>query len=129
MSDLESAILEAVNDMNYVSFAQLNQIDGFQVPDDSESCHGLEIAPNTLLWYGMTKEGSDAVIRLLDEHKIAIAPTDTLVYLIDGECLTLPIANGGRKGGYAKPHWLPVTLCRASDGKVQRGSRWLIAHR
>lgn len=87
-----------------VSFAEIMQCVGEPAKGDL----ALEIAPNVILWSGMSKDLVDACALLRD--KIEPCTASVIVYYIDGAALSLPIAKQLRKQGYKKPHWLPVVF-------------------
>lgn len=117
MSDqatLKERLLEYITGTDFVSFAELGNRFGKEFQDGEMS---ISKGENVVLWAGMTECGAQAVSELLDEGAIQIEPCRTLVYLIDGSCLTLPVMKRPRR--YKKPHWLPVTLrpVQASRGR------------
>lgn len=106
--DLAGAIVEYVRHYDYVSFPELlRRLEPFA---DVRGTWALEIAPNVVLWLGM----SDAFVDAFNEAKrrgpLVPVPASTLTYLIDGGLLNLPVAKRIPKGGYKKEHWLPITL-------------------
>jgi hypothetical protein len=102
---IEVAILKLLESDNYLSFVELDRIEGFS---GGHFC--LEPRPNVVIWCNMTEAGIDAVNTLKRERKIRMAPTSLLTYLADGRALNLPIATSIRT--YKKLHWLPTTICR-----------------
>jgi hypothetical protein len=66
--------------------------------------------PNIILWTGMSQEFADALEAVLNSPDISVTSGQFLCYLADGGALTLPIVNRPPKGGYKKPHWLPVVF-------------------
>ena len=91
-----------------VSFVELQ--DG--IGKDSRGDIGLYVGndPNLVLWPWCSEAFADAMMNLVRSRAIALEPTSPLVYLVDGRLPTLPIAKRPPKGGYAKPHWLPVVF-------------------
>lgn len=105
---LQAQILDYIVSREYVSYAELSQIDGFR-GGDRAIFH--KYYPNLICWIGLTEEAANAVMHLLNSGQIHHKPASILVYLYDGQLLDLPLvksASAARK--YKTPHWLPVTL-------------------
>jgi len=82
-----------------------------------------ECMPNVILWNGMSRLLIDALNLLRTQGRIAVRPTEFLVYLCDGAFQNLPIARKPPQAGYKKLHWLPVVLVLPGDkGNAWRGS-------
>jgi len=106
MNTMANRILETIAKTGgSTSFAELSRIEGFKGGDCDLTAPGN---PNVILWAGLTESAADAMLELLASRQIRARPAHMLVYLCDGEALTLPIAKQLRK--YKKPHWLPVTF-------------------
>jgi hypothetical protein len=106
-TSLKAKILDYVTKSDWVSFAQLQRLDGFKAADGEPA---LEIThgdfQNIVLWRGLTQAAADALRELRAEDKIHWMPGAWVSYLGDGAVPRLPIAKRARH--YAKPHWLPV---------------------
>jgi hypothetical protein len=106
---------------DYVSMAELeNWLAGRGVNVAGE--HSLEIAPNTVLWAGVSEVFCD-ILDQLRPYLDLVPASSLLVYIADGKFLSLPIAKRPPKGGYRKRHWLPVTLRtkqRATPGEIRQ---------
>jgi hypothetical protein len=72
--------------------------------------HSLCSQDNIVIWDGMSEKLVAAILQLLRAKAIHCHPSSPLTYLIDGACLTLPLAKRPPKGGYTKEHWLPITF-------------------
>jgi len=103
---MKEAIYKLVADRDWVTFAELSRdIDGFR------GNWAIEAAPNVFFWTALSEEALDALDELFAEKRIVYAPAHPLSYLADGGLLRLPLAKRpNKKGGYKKPHWVPV--CR-----------------
>jgi hypothetical protein len=99
---LERGIV-AMLDRGGVSFVELMEIDGF-----AGDCEVGRSEYNIVYWVGVSLEASNILKRLLIEGVFHFAPTDPLVYLIDGCTLRLPLVKSATK--YKTPHWCPVAL-------------------
>jgi hypothetical protein len=64
--------------------------------------------PNIYVWAGMSEEFVDAFTAA--RPRLEFKPAHFLVYLIDGQMPTWPIARRAPKNGYKKPHWIPVVM-------------------
>jgi hypothetical protein len=63
--------------------------------------------PNLILWAGMSQAWVDVLNELCRAGGLWREPCAFLTYLMDGACLTMPIATRPPKQGYATPHWAP----------------------
>ena len=113
MTELEAAILEQLIG-DYVSFGQLECIDGFK-GKWTLFCAGH---PNIVLWLNISAEAAAILQRFRKAGYFHCEQTDLTTYLIDSDHLpNLPIAKQVRQ--YKTPHWLPVVLRRgAADADV-----------
>lgn len=104
---MKQAIYEMVRQRDWVSCVELCEIDG--VKGDT----GVEIADkNILCLWGLSDEAIEAIRQLCIEEKICLRPGTLLSYLVDGACLTLPIAKRIPKNGYKTRRWMPTFFCR-----------------
>ena len=105
---LADAIEAYVRQYDWVTFVELGRrLEPFF---ELKGTWALEIAPNVILWLGMSQPFVDAVEHLRHEHRVWVWPSSFLTYMFDGGCLKLPIAKRIPKAGYKKERWLPVTL-------------------
>lgn len=103
---LADAIEAYVRQYDHVTFVELlRRLEPFA---EVRGTMALEIAPNVLLWVGMSEAFIDAIHQLQREKRIWPHPTVWLTYLFDGGGLRAPIAKRIPKAGYKKEHWLPV---------------------
>lgn len=77
--------------------------------------------PNLVIWAGMSQEFADVLKAVLCDKRIEATPTSILVYMCDGEALTLPIAQRPPKNGYREPHWVPVCFGIKPTAKPSKG--------
>jgi len=101
---LKDEILEYVQSRDWVSFAELQRLNGFKAEKGLVVEHGT--FDNVLLWVGVSEEACQALADLTKEGKIHWMPGHWLSYAADGQMLKLPLAKRARN--YTKPHWLPV---------------------
>ncbi|HZW75237.1 MAG TPA: hypothetical protein VFF43_16950, partial [Caldimonas sp.] len=92
---------------NYISFAELDQLDGF-CGDQTLTLDGY---PNLVVWTGISRQAVDDLATLLERGECRLGLASPFTYLIDGKALNLPIAK--RLIHYKKPRWLRVVLLRA----------------
>jgi len=108
MSQMAESIYTLVKERETVTFAEiLKNIPGAKGDQDFLS----DKAENVFFWMGLSEEVCDAIIELRNSDKIYMHPAHMLTYIADGAALTIPIAKHPPKGGYKKPHWLPVCFC------------------
>lgn len=67
------------------------------------------IKQNIVFWSGISEEFVEALQGLIKEKRITVMPTTTLVYVMDGSLLGLPIAKRP-KHKYKSSRWLPVVF-------------------
>ncbi|MCK2035674.1 hypothetical protein KZC51_05950 [Microbacterium sp. SSW1-49] len=68
------------------------------------------------IWAGASDELQEVLGRLIQDDRVEITNTQNLVYMIDGEGLTLPLANINsvlRQHPYKSDRWLPIVFNRA----------------
>jgi hypothetical protein len=75
-----------------------------------------EVCPNIFDMIGITKELGEAVEQAVRANRISVNPSHLLVYLMDGEVPSLPIAKRITTKGKSKPHWFPVEFDRPIEG-------------
>lgn len=100
--------IRAMLEEDHVSFAQLSRIEGFR--GDREMLVDTGHVSNIVLWAGMSLEAIEALKQIIAEGEYEFEPARWMIYAIDGEMLTYPLAKRARN--YKKPHWLPVVVCR-----------------
>ncbi len=105
-ASLKSAILSLVTKRGGVSFAEVQRLPG------AAGDHNLSSERNLVYWAGLSDEACRAVLELRAEGLIYFHPCEVLVYLVDGEVLTLPVVKSptAAERGYKTLHWLPVVL-------------------
>ncbi len=64
---------------------------------------------NVVFWAGWNGEALDIVLDLEREGRIHREPAPTMLYMMDGKCLALPLVKSTRI--YKTAHWLPVVYC------------------
>ena len=114
---LADAIEAYVRAYDWVTFVELlRRLEPFA---EVRGSMALEIAPNVILWVGMSEAFVNAIEDLRQAKRLFAEPTVRLTYLIDGGGLKAPIAKRIPKGGYKKEHWLPVCL-RVKQDPIRR---------
>ena len=99
----KEAILQYIRQYRGVSFVELtHRVDGGKGDWEIALFGG-----SLVLWTGLSKPLIDLLTSLREEKAIVCVPGPSLVYMIDGEMLRLPIAK--RYKAYKTPHWLPCT--------------------
>ena len=86
-----------------ISFVELSELEGF----NGEFSFG-EVDKNIFYWFGISSEAIDAINELREEEKIKLVPTSPLVYFVDGQVPTFPIAKQDKK--YKDPRWQPCAI-------------------
>lgn len=114
------AIEDYVRQYDYVTFAELGR--RMEPYFEVEGTIALELAPNVILWLGMSEAFADAIKQLQREKRIWAWPSSLMVYMIDGGMLRLPIAKRLAEKGYKREHWLPVTF-RIQEPRGRKGKR------
>jgi hypothetical protein len=102
-------VLDVVAKRDYVSFAEFDRFlaeAGIEAKGELAATYGE--GENLVLWQAMSQDYVDAVGEWIAAKAIFIHPASLLTYIADGMVNTLPLAKRVPKGGYKKPHWLPV---------------------
>lgn len=113
---LVDAILGLTDELNHVSFAEVNRrLDELGLAHTGESAlTSSELdALNIVVWVNMSTEYVRAVSEVLRSGTVVLRPASFLSYLVDGEFPTLPIVTKEPLRRYKEPHWLPAVLVRA----------------
>lgn len=101
---MKTKILEILEKRgNGCSFVELSEIDGFK----GDLWFG-EGDKNIIYWFNISSEAIGAINDLRKEKRIELVSTSPLVYHIDGQVPTFPIAKQDRK--YKKPRWQPCAI-------------------
>lgn len=108
-----------------VSFVEINralEADGMEVRGD----YAIDLGLNVMAWGNVTQMYVEVIKRVVESNEVHMQPTQTLVYIVDGEVMRLPIAQNPPAAGYRKPHWLPVAWSvgpHPSKAKASTGNR------
>lgn len=104
--DLKTRVLDFIKSWGAdVSFVELKR----HFPEfDGQKDFGL-LDKNIVFWSGISDEFADALDQLIREDLITVKPTTSMVYMLDGILIRLPIAKRP-KHAYKKPRWLPVVF-------------------
>jgi hypothetical protein len=105
LDGMKERIVTYVRENDWVSFPELERVLGEEARGDFQ---WLMRKFNVIFWAGMSDTFSQALLELVRDNVLALAPAQMLTYLIDGGRLNLPIAKRCRS--YKKLHWLPVCL-------------------
>jgi hypothetical protein len=115
--EMSQKILEYIGRNGDASFANLMDMFG----EDAKGELALEVLPNEYLWANMSRTLIAAIAAI--KPLLEVNVTSVLVYFADGHSLTLPIATRIPKGGFRKPHWVPVVLKRKQGAGARDTSR------
>lgn len=103
---LEDAVEAYIREMDWVTFAELQR--QFAPFMGVRGDWRFGFLDNLVVWAGMSEEFMNLVLSLAKAGRVHYWSSTAFTYIIDGECLTLPVAK--RAQAYKHPHWLPVTL-------------------
>jgi hypothetical protein len=120
MSNVKDDLIAHVEKINWVSFAELKNRwpDYFAEHDEGDFLMMMHpLMGETVIWPAVSLEIRAAIGELLNERRIIMQPGNSLSYLIDGACLSLPIAKQQRV--YKSTRWLPCFLRPATKAKRQ----------
>ena len=104
-------VAELVEQKGHVSMVEIMRLAG----DWGEGNKDLQWQENLYLWVDMS-DGLVEVMMEVQERKLIPPHPDEIrgqwpmSHFIDGGILNIPIAKRIPKGGYKKPHWLPVVF-------------------
>lgn len=117
--DMKEKVLEYIRKNETASYAELERYFDRCGYDWQGALEWYsEENPNVVFWSGWNEEAFTILTELQEEGKIENAPCSTLVYLIDGRMLTLPVVRQARQ--YKTLHWLPVVY-QVRKGKASGG--------
>lgn len=108
IKELTEDIRKYVEAYDYVSFSELERRYGDQ--GKGESALTLAADENIVLWLGLSAPLVDALKHLLESGAVQLCPGNLFTYLLDQKMLLMPLAKRLPRGGYRRPHWLPVLL-------------------
>lgn len=102
---LRDEIVKFIKDYGYVTFPELTS----KIPKTAGDQYiALPGYPNIWLWSGLSPDGADAIIELIEEQSIFVHPASQMTKLAYGGALNLPEATKAHQ--YAKPHWFVCVL-------------------
>lgn len=96
------------------SFVELQNACAQAGIDSNGEC-GLLLKENLYVWAGVSDDFSDAYQDLWNGGEIKGLPTTPMIYWIDGQALTLPVAK--RYKPYKKPHWFPIAIAACTEAE------------
>ena len=107
---LRDRILDFIDYHAGATFVELHRVFRKEFEGDNE--YGL-VDQNIVFWIDMNKNFIEIIDKLVVEKKLIMHthPSIIMCYLLDGCCLTLPIAKRPRHT-YKTPHWIPSTFIR-----------------
>lgn len=107
--EIKQKILDYITQNSGTTYAEIEHIfeqHGFPFKGDLLSCSGQ--CDNVILWSGWTKDAFLIISDLLESGLIHRELCRTLLYMIDGKMLSLPVVKRFVK--YKTPHWLPTVF-------------------
>lgn len=120
MNDVKKAVLEFIRTHKQTSYVELEELFeqlGFDYRGNY-AAGAKSRESNLITWSGWNVEALNVIGELLAENLIEQIRVHPVIYFIDGEGLTLPIAKTTR--AYAKPHWLPIAFSACKPEKEKR---------
>jgi hypothetical protein len=108
----EKELIEFIAKTPSASFVDLKRFFGADFDGEYEMALP-EPYQNMVLWTGMKLEVIKLIGEAIRNNKINPVPTTTLIYLMDGQSLRLPIAKKAFK--YKTPHWIPIVFHVVKD--------------
>ena len=103
VEEMAAKILQIVEGHPQTTFAELRKYIGKEM--DGDYRFGFPQNPNIVLWSDVNETFIDAFQFVKD--KLFVVPTTFLVYAMDGQGLTLPIAKHLK---HKTPHWVPTVI-------------------
>ncbi len=102
----EEAVVEFVTHVGGVTFVELTGHFG----SDAVGTRVITLHndPNLVLWMNVSLALETAITGAINHKRIYAFPTTPLLYLMDGQFCTLPIAKTIKPFYYRTPHWIPV---------------------
>lgn len=102
----KTKVLKCVNSHCGASFVNLIEEIGSNAKGEYEIV--VPQSRNLILWTGLSKELIDTLSALKDKKVIRFRPVSSMVYVMDGQTLSYPVAYEAKD--YPVPHWCPVVV-------------------
>jgi hypothetical protein len=106
LEEMKEDILRYIEHYDWVTIAEM--IRRYEDQAEGENQWEAESDKNIVFYTGLSEKLINALRELLREKKAHLHPASWLAYMLDGGALTLPLAQKPPRGGYRKPHWMPV---------------------
>jgi len=100
ITELEQKIIDFAKKYHGVSCAEISNKFG-------KGNTSLTMKQHIITAFGLSEEVGKALDSLIKKRELVEIPCNILIYLIDGQVLTIPIAKNIPNNGYKKDHWLP----------------------
>jgi hypothetical protein len=102
----EDALVEFVAQVGGVTFVEI--MEHFGPNAQGRRVVTLGGDPNLVLWPYVSSELEIALIQAVAHDRIYSFPTHPILYSMDGQMCTFPLARTTKPFHYRTPHWIPV---------------------
>ena len=120
-TSLKDKVIDRVQRYDWTTYVELGNLAAESV--GAGTWAHQDINTNVVFWAGMSEEVATAIDEAFAEGYIHPHGSDSLVYMMDGGMLKLPLAKRPPKGGYKKEHWAPVVF-RPGRSCTDKGCPW-----
>jgi hypothetical protein len=103
VSPAAQALLTYVRANDFVTYAEMARVLAPLIPVNGPLAAAVGTVPTLILWAGMSQEWVDVLHELFRAGVLWRDPCAFLTSLMDGACLTMPIAKRPSKQGSATP--------------------------
>lgn len=102
-------VVELVTRRDHVTIAEIQRLLAPYMPVNGDTALGID--GNVWFAFGVSDELARVMEAVQRDGRVAVEPTNLLVYLGDGCALsTMPIAKRPPRGGYRAPHFAPIVF-------------------
>jgi hypothetical protein len=115
------AVIALVRERDWVTFVEIKDLLSPHV--ETAGFLAFEVAPNLVLWAGMSQQFCDVIHAVRASNAVELVPDSYLSYLVDGMTLRMPLAKRPPPGGYKTEHWAPVCFRVQSSQQPTRRRR------
>lgn len=107
MKNIISTYVNEEDDVSFVEIEHLFEEYTFDYKGDYAICPDNK---NIILWNGWNEISIQLILELKKENLIDLEFCSTIIYMIDGKAINLPIAK--KPYQYKTEHWLPTLITR-----------------
>ncbi|OFN98357.1 pathogenicity island protein [Staphylococcus sp. HMSC077B09] len=109
MNNIKNKIIKYITENAGTSFVEIEKIfDENNFDYTGQGAYTSAENNNIVFWYGWNKQAFDVVSELVNDGVIEMSKCESMIYLVDGKSLKLPILN--KLSDAKELCWLPVSF-------------------